>query len=142
MPLKKLQINNFESEHFCFRCNQKTKIVKSSKFHRKFRKNIIIFKCIRCHSQKKMKELLLAQASDKRRKKFINSDPFYSSIQWRMVRAQILCSQKNCVKCGSISNLQVDHIKPRSIYPELALDIKNLQVLCEFCNMQKSNKIT
>jgi 5-methylcytosine-specific restriction endonuclease McrA len=35
--------------------------------------------------------------------------------------------------------LHVDHILPRSIYPEFALDIQNLQILCEDCNLAKSN---
>jgi len=33
--------------------------------------------------------------------------------------------------------LHVDHIKPRSKYPDLALELKNLQVLCEDCNIGK-----
>ena len=41
--------------------------------------------------------------------------------------------------CGSTERIHVDHIKPRSKYPELELDINNLQVLCEDCNIGKSN---
>ena len=33
----------------------------------------------------------------------------------------------------------VDHIKPRSRYPALELTLTNLQVLCNDCNMGKSN---
>jgi 5-methylcytosine-specific restriction endonuclease McrA len=35
--------------------------------------------------------------------------------------------------------LHVDHIKPRSKFPELALDTDNLQSLCRKCNIGKSN---
>ena len=35
--------------------------------------------------------------------------------------------------------MNVDHIKPRKKYPELALDKSNLQVLCEECNHGKGN---
>jgi 5-methylcytosine-specific restriction endonuclease McrA len=35
--------------------------------------------------------------------------------------------------------MHVDHILPRSKFPELELDIDNLQVLCEECNLAKSN---
>jgi 5-methylcytosine-specific restriction endonuclease McrA len=35
--------------------------------------------------------------------------------------------------------MHVDHIKPRSKYPALELAEDNLQVLCELCNIGKSN---
>jgi 5-methylcytosine-specific restriction endonuclease McrA len=35
--------------------------------------------------------------------------------------------------------MHVDHIKPRSLFPLLAADPENLQVLCEDCNVGKSN---
>ena len=35
--------------------------------------------------------------------------------------------------------MHVDHVKPRSKFPELALDLSNLQVLCNLCNVAKSN---
>ncbi|WP_232796123.1 HNH endonuclease [Citrobacter rodentium] len=36
--------------------------------------------------------------------------------------------------------MHVDHIKPRSLYPHLALDLSNLQIMCNECNVSKSNK--
>lgn len=36
--------------------------------------------------------------------------------------------------------IHVDHIKPRSKFPELALDVNNLQILCEDCNVGKLNR--
>ena len=44
-----------------------------------------------------------------------------------------------CGASGKQTVLHVDHIKPRSKYPELALDPNNLQVLCKDCNLGKSN---
>lgn len=38
--------------------------------------------------------------------------------------------------------LNVNHIKPRRRFPELALDPKNLQVLCGDCNHEKGNRCT
>jgi len=74
----------------------------------------------------------------------IETDDFYSSQSWRKARYQTLknCNGK-CVLCGSPPgkhSLHVDHIKPRSDRPDLALDPKNLQVLCRDCNLGKSNK--
>ncbi|MHB4225216.1 HNH endonuclease, partial [Klebsiella pneumoniae] len=30
--------------------------------------------------------------------------------------------------------------KPRSLYPHLALDIANLQIMCNECNVSKGNR--
>ena len=70
---------------------------------------------------------------------------FYLSPAWRAVRYQALKLHGGaCQCCGKRATpghpLHVDHIKPRSKYPELALRLDNLQVLCDDCNMGKSNK--
>lgn len=69
---------------------------------------------------------------------------FYRTKAWRELRLSILLeSDCSCKICGITSErgaiLHVDHIKPRSLYPELALDKSNLQVLCEDCNIAKSD---
>jgi 5-methylcytosine-specific restriction endonuclease McrA len=38
--------------------------------------------------------------------------------------------------------LEVDHVKPRSKYPELALDLDNTQILCRACNSKKGTAET
>ncbi|WP_337922149.1 HNH endonuclease [Vibrio cholerae] len=49
-----------------------------------------------------------------------------------------------CVYCGknmcSPSEAVLDHFLPKSIYPEVALDRKNLVLACRDCNAIKSNK--
>lgn len=35
---------------------------------------------------------------------------------------------------------EVDHILPKSLYPELRLDLNNLQVLCPNCHRRKTNR--
>lgn len=71
-------------------------------------------------------------------------DPFYKSYEWATLRYQAL--QKCGRRCGACNReaangvwLNVDHIKPRKKYPALALDINNLQVLCNECNKGKGN---
>ena len=44
-----------------------------------------------------------------------------------------------CVYCGSTENIQLDHIIPFS--KGGASTIENLQLLCQKCNIEKSNKI-
>ena len=71
---------------------------------------------------------------------------FFTSDEWRKLRVRVLekygCS---CMMCGRSPMqhrivIHVDHIKPRSKYPELALEYSNLQLLCEDCNIGKGNR--
>lgn len=69
---------------------------------------------------------------------------FYESPAWLRLRYAILTHYgPTCMTCGATradgAVIQVDHIKPTSRYPELALDAANLQVLCSTCNLGKSN---
>lgn len=70
------------------------------------------------------------------------TDAFYQSREWWQARYRALKrSNQSCELCGATKEsgaiLQVDHIKPRSRFPNLALDLANLQVLCRDCNMGK-----
>jgi len=72
------------------------------------------------------------------------SDGFLLSKEWRDLRK--LAAEKYgcvCCKCGTEQTarrrINFDHIKPRKFFPELALDIENLQPLCGRCNKNKGN---
>lgn len=72
------------------------------------------------------------------------SDAFLSTYEWRRVRMEALKKYgARCQCCVATPAdgivLNVDHIKPRRLYPSLALDINNLQVLCAPCNHGKGN---
>lgn len=69
---------------------------------------------------------------------------FYSTREWMKIRWECLIkSDGKCIMCGRSKQdnaiLHVDHIKPRSKYPELELDINNLQILCKECNLGKGS---
>ena len=69
---------------------------------------------------------------------------FYQSSDWKRIRHDALkSSEGRCDLCGRPASrsvrLHVDHIIPRSVRPDLALDINNLQVLCADCNLGKGN---
>ena len=85
------------------------------------------------------------QAKLNKEHKTKHSNEFYNSREWKSLRYKVLVAARGkCECCGSSSKngivLHVDHIKPRSKYPELALEFSNMQVLCEMCNIGKSNK--
>lgn len=74
-----------------------------------------------------------------------NSPEFLASYQWRSLRMDALVKYGAvCMCCGdSPANgaiIHVDHIKPRKLRPDLALDINNLQILCGVCNHGKGNR--
>lgn len=67
---------------------------------------------------------------------------FCDSPEWKEIRYKALLKYgRRCACCGATPQtgaiMQVDHIKPRSRYPALALDLNNLQVLCKDCNTGK-----
>jgi len=67
---------------------------------------------------------------------------FYETREWRSLRYQALKEYgRKCALCKVTKGvMHVDHIKPRSLYPKLELEFSNLQVLCEACNLGKSNR--
>ena len=84
----------------------------------------------------------LEELARKRQRQIEEMREFYASAEWRLIRRQVIQEQGNiCQNCGRrITNdydLTVDHIKPRSKFPKLALDKSNLQVLCRVCNSAK-----
>jgi hypothetical protein len=75
---------------------------------------------------------------------FVKSDDFLRSFEWRKVRMQALKKYgPKCMCCGATpatgAVMNVDHIKPRKLFPSLALDVNNLQILCHDCNHGKGN---
>ncbi len=73
-----------------------------------------------------------------------NSDGFLQSKAWKRLRFQALKKHgMKCQACGASPStgavLNVDHILPRRLFPEQALHLENLQVLCGTCNEGKGN---
>jgi len=73
------------------------------------------------------------------------ADPFLYSDAWRQLRKEAITRYGLvCCKCGRENSrkfpINIDHIKPRKFFPELALNIDNLQPLCGPCNKAKGNK--
>ena len=53
------------------------------------------------------------------------------SDHWPTVRKQHLALQPVCQMCGGLEKLQVHHIRPFHVHPDLELDPSNLVTLCE-----------
>ena len=64
-----------------------------------------------------------------------------TSDRWLRLRYEVIKKYgRTCLACGAKApevKIQVDHIKPRSKFPELTWDINNLQILCMECNRGK-----
>jgi 5-methylcytosine-specific restriction endonuclease McrA len=75
---------------------------------------------------------------------WVSSRAFLDSAAWSRLRMEVLTHYgPRCMCCGAATRdgavMNVDHIKPRRKYPELALSFENLQVLCALCNKGKGN---
>jgi 5-methylcytosine-specific restriction endonuclease McrA len=68
---------------------------------------------------------------------------FYKTPEWRALRYKFIKRHgAKCMACGATpqegAQIEVDHIRPRSLFPERALDINNLQILCKVCHDGKA----
>ncbi|MGI9492758.1 MAG: HNH endonuclease signature motif containing protein [Geminicoccaceae bacterium] len=80
------------------------------------------------------------------------SKGFSGSRAWQKVRIECIERDKKanggklrCSLCGQmeihgVGSWHCHHIKSRSNYPELALTLSNLAMLCESCNLGMSNR--
>lgn len=96
-------------------------------------------------------ETTLEKKKEKREKRpftkeeyYIKANEFYKSAEWRKVRYEVLREKGGkCQCCGRSAKdgvvMHVDHIIPLSKDWSKRLDKNNLQVLCEDCNVGKSN---
>lgn len=115
------------------RCNRCAKVFRPRGSRPAHLKGFCRITCLRADSKAK-----------RERPGLINYRNFLLSREWRNIRYDAF--RKNGRKCqlcgesGKGARLHVDHIKPRSKYPHLALELSNLQVLCEACNVGKSNR--
>jgi 5-methylcytosine-specific restriction protein A len=88
----------------------------------------------------------LEELARERKAKIEEAKIFYSSAEWRLIREKVIKKQgKVCQECRqtirNVFDITVDHIRPRSIYPEDALNLDNLRVLCRSCNSKKGADI-
>ena len=79
------------------------------------------------------------------KEEFQKNENFYSSPEWRELREQVLNFQPHiCYICDKFIDhdfdLTVDHVKPKSKYPDLSLELSNLKIACRSCNSAKGNK--
>jgi 5-methylcytosine-specific restriction endonuclease McrA len=77
-----------------------------------------------------------------RRDRLVEYQAFYTSSDWIRLRNKVVREEgSRCGICGRAirkeEDITVDHIKPRSKYPLLALERSNLRVVCRQCNSAK-----
>lgn len=89
------------------------------------------------------KETILKMSKSKMGKQINKKNPNWKDGKWRYVRKQVLIRDNyTCQHCNlkEPDIMVVDHILPKSIYPELRLDLNNLVTLCPNCHARKTNK--
>lgn len=73
------------------------------------------------------------------------TDDFYGSLAWKKLRTKMKCKTARCALCGILFVREdmkvVDHIKPRRLFPELALVESNLQVCHKLCHDSVKSKM-
>jgi 5-methylcytosine-specific restriction endonuclease McrA len=100
--------------------------------------------CRKKHRAKRKKEEELNKAKNEKRRSIYPLKNFYRTHQWRTIRYEALrLANGRCALCGLGAAdgivLHCDHIVPKSMDPKRALDVSNIQVLCNICNQGKRN---
>ena len=77
-------------------------------------------------------------------------EPYVEFTRWRDSKEGRLWKQQKykvqngcCAICQHsipLKGSHIDHIKPLSVYPHLALDTRNMQIACPDCNASKGDK--
>lgn len=69
------------------------------------------------------------------------TDLFYQSKSWRNLRRAKIQASPLCEVCKRNGIITIgficDHILPRRFFPELSMNINNLQTLCRSCDQRK-----
>ncbi|CAJ1505680.1 HNH endonuclease signature motif containing protein [[Mycobacterium] burgundiense] len=69
--------------------------------------------------------------------------PAYANgARWKALSKRIRKASPFCEQCGSGDRLQVDHVVPHGVAPELAFAEENLRVLCALDNNRRQNTYT
>lgn len=98
------------------------------------------YRCDSCRKAYRTPHPIRRPKKNKNAQKKIPTVNFYYSDAWRQLRYRVFKKYgRQCMVCGATGKLHIDHIKPRSKFPKLELEMSNLQVLCEDCNMGKLN---
>lgn len=67
---------------------------------------------------------------------------YANNARWKSLSKRIRKASPFCEQCGSGDQLQVDHIIPESVAPELAYAEENLRVLCALDNNRRQANYT
>lgn len=89
--------------------------------------------------EKNIKRPWIVKSEPKRNREH---DKFYDSPEWRRLRKVKLCQDPLC-EASKQNNLivpgkEIDHIRPRRLFPELSLDLDNLMTLSTSMHSKKS----
>jgi 5-methylcytosine-specific restriction endonuclease McrA len=87
-------------------------------------------------------EVTLAKAKSLEKKKIRKPKRiYYTKEEWAATRTKVFDRDGHiCYVCNGPGH-QVDHLLPKSKYPELALTLDNLKPICWPCNRAKNTKI-
>jgi hypothetical protein len=98
-----------------------------------------------CSERRLLVDEKVRQLAERRRLDIEERQRFLASPEWLMLRKKAIAELgRTCAMCKKYikdeDDITVDHIRPRSKSPDLALSEDNLQILCRKCNSRKGAK--
>ena len=73
---------------------------------------------------------------------YVEAKALYGTKEYKDWRKSVIERDgRQCQMCGQVGGrLEVHHIRPKYLYPELTLEVKNGIVLCYFCHQDRVTK--
>lgn len=78
------------------------------------------------------------QLADTRPQGHVHTNP----ARWKNLSKRLRKNSPFCETCGAVEQLQLDHVIPYSVSPELGYAEENLRVWCKTCNGRRRNRYT
>lgn len=129
LPSRRALVVPMPSAEICIDCGRTVDSVKSSR-------------CARCwpaFAERKRKREA-AQTREKSAKRVA-----YHSItktnRWKRLSEQTRKRDGGCVRCGTTQRLEVHHVVPVLVDPDLAFDPSNLITLCRACHAREERRV-
>lgn len=94
--------------------------------------------CLTCGEPSAGSRCAEHQLADTRPRDHVHTNP----ARWKNLSKRLRKNSPFCESCGAVEQLQLDHVIPYSVSPDLGYAEENLRVWCKTCNGRRQDDYT